>query len=97
MTENSLLAVSCQYGIYNVQTFVQWYFDQMLPEHWTIYQDELQDVLQGPDNENYIDSWVTVSDNCRVIIDGITYCIHENDGDIWLIPESEINEIPESY
>lgn len=98
MTEKSILAVSCQYGLYNAQAFLQAFKTDIIPKYRTQYAEEIADVLAGPDNENYIDSWVTISDNCKLhcFDENITYVIHENDGDIWLVPESEIELIPEN-
>jgi len=79
--EKAILAVDSHHGIYAPQFFIEEFADKMvgLPD------DVKQDLLAGPDNENYWDAWETVVDNCTVTIDGNQYSIYPGE-DVWLIP-----------
>lgn len=95
MTQNAFLAVNNATGIYNAQTFIYNFLTDMCIGDTVKYKEEIEDIQNGPDNEFYIDSWITVSENCRIKLKGIIHHIHENDGDIWLVPENELNQLPQ--
>lgn len=86
--ENSLiLAVDSHFGIYIPQVFIERY-----GEFLDLSEDEIQ-TLSSHENELYFETWEYVS--CRpFILDGIEYCIIENE-DLWILPTDV--EIPEDF
>jgi hypothetical protein len=48
------------------------------------------DCLNGPDDENYIESWIELSDNAEFCFEdnGEHWQFYENDGDVWMVPDS---------
>jgi len=66
-------------GIYIPQVFAQ-DFDIPLPENIA------RDLLEGPENEWYWESWAWVLDNVTFLEKGARYSLYQ-DGDLWAIPE----------
>jgi hypothetical protein len=66
-------------GIYIPQTFAR-DFDIPLPENIA------RDLLEGPENEWYWQSWAWVLDNVTYVEKGTRYGLYQ-DGDLWAIPE----------
>lgn len=77
---NAIMAVDSHHGVYAPQFFIEVFADKMVD----LPYDVKQDLLAGPDNENYWDGW-DYALNCLVII-GDNKCYIHHEEDIWLIP-----------
>jgi len=64
-------------GIYTPLEFAELYGSYIRP-------DDLAILLDGPDHEDYWDTWATVLDNCKV---GNQTIYQSMEGDVFLVPE----------
>ena len=76
--------VDSHYGVYIPQSFAERYSQVIINN--TEISEELGDILEGPDNEYYLDSWETVCNKAKIEIDSQTYYLWQND-DLWAIKE----------
>lgn len=96
MTENAILLVDSHHGIYVPQIFAEQNKD-LFPSN---LQDELKDLLIGPDCEMYWDSWDTVLNlfeidyKPNIISPNTKYVLFQYD-DLWAIPVDELSQISE--
>lgn len=89
MTQEPILLVPSSYGIYTGQMLAGQivsegddFFKQMKQQ---IKSDDLNDLLEGPDNEFYWDALNDVENYIKVLIDGQEWVIYTNE-DLWLCP-----------
>ena len=83
------LLIDGNQGIYIPQQFAKQYGQFMLKAG---LKEEMQILLNGPDDDLYWQVWDEVIDSLEISIGGIKHTLYEN-GDLWLIAEDE--EIPE--
>ena len=89
------LLVNDAHGIYIGKLFCEWYGH--LITNKAALQEDIDICLQGPDNEDYIEAWVTVIDNAELTNDkGEKFTVGNlgESGDLWAIPENY--EYPEA-
>lgn len=84
-----ILLVSSSYGIYTGQMLAEKinysYDDIFLQMKHQISANDLKDLLDGPENENYLEAFNDVENYIEVIIDGKQWVIITNE-DLWLCP-----------
>lgn len=93
MTENAELLLDGNRGIYIPQQFAQHYSQYITNKDELA--ESLNDLLEGPENELYWESWEDVLDNAKLKDYKDRDCILYQDQDLWLIPETELEQIPE--
>lgn len=93
MTTNASLLIDSHHGTYIPQFFAEGF------QNYITNKEELAEYLPDlttPDNEHYWDSWEHILDNAKLTDDNGRECILiQIEGDLWAIPENEIDEIPE--
>ena len=89
--KNAILFADGARGIYLPQHFAQALTDDAEVQfvyhgvyNWEVIKPIL---LAGPDHEDYCEAWDFVLDNARIHHDGKVYSLWQ-DGDLWLVPES---------
>ena len=90
------LAVDSHCGVYAPQIFAQRFHSELtdLYVQGKLNPQTFQDVLDGPDNEFYWDSWLEILDNAVLKMAGKHYAILQSE-DIWFIPANM--EYPEDW
>lgn len=87
------LLILDQHGIYIPQYFAQNFANYLTNQEKL--KDEISDLLEGPDNEFYWDSWDTVLQDAELKDDnGKNFTLVQN-GNLWSIEEGE--ELPEDF
>lgn len=82
-TEPQILIIDA-HGQYIPQLFCQSFLNYVANKNEL--QDEIKDCLEGPDNENYFDSWLTIEREAKLIDDNNTELYLYQNGDLWAIP-----------
>ena len=73
------LLVSDHHGVYVPQAFVEMYDN----EQWGISQEDMDILVDGPDNESYWDTWDSVTGDASLKdINGNIWYLYQ-DGDLW--------------
>ena len=92
MKKELSLLVDSHNGIYSAQMLAKWY-----GPHLQIEKDDLDILLDGPDNDNYVEVWANI-DGIELIDDsGEKYFIWQYE-DIWAVPDGwEWSEDEETY
>ena len=93
MTPNSELLINGAAGVYIGQWFAEQYLQYVTNKDE--FTDEITDLLQGPDAEFYWDSWQSITDGAELVNDRGEKCILFQCDDLWAVPVSEIDQIPE--
>lgn len=76
-----LLADSSR-GVYIPQAFAEMCGEDI----WSVREDDLQDLRQGPEGEYYWDTWISVLDNATATLKGDTYRLLQTEhGDLWAL------------
>lgn len=80
---NMILLVSDSYGIYVPQVFAE-----NFGENWSLEEEDLKILKEGPDHEWYWETWEIVLNNARSTCkeDGKEYWTQQ-DGDLWAIED----------
>ena len=86
MTTNATLLIDSHHGVYIPKFFAE-------SEHGKLLTDNERKELSNPESEHYWDTWDDVL-NSTFTINGVE-CILWHDEDLWAIPTTEIDEIPE--
>lgn len=83
-------------GVYAPRKFIEAYQNDLKSENYTLsdLKECIDNVLQGPYNDSYWESWNDIVTNCTVISGGKRYTIYES-LDVFLIPEDM--ELPEDF
>jgi hypothetical protein len=96
MTPNSSLLINSAHGIYIPKLFADW---ALANPNYVINMDavkeDLQLLLQGPDGEEYHDTWSDVTDNIKLKDDEGRECFVYQDSDVWAVPQDESDQLPE--
>lgn len=80
-TKGMQLLVHSECGVYGPRDFAD-YFGSL----FDIVDEDMEILSQGPDHEEYLETWDHVIDNCEhVDDDGNEWKVYENEGDIWAI------------
>jgi hypothetical protein len=89
--QNAILFADASRGIYIPQYFAKTLVDDAEVEfiyHGIYHWDTVKPILlDGPDHPEYDEAWEFVLDNARVHHRGKVYSLYQ-DGDLWLVPES---------
>lgn len=83
------LLLNDAHGIYIGQLFCQQYGHLIINKYKL--QEDIDICLTGPDNEDYIESWVNVMDSAEIVNDkGEKFTVGNlgESGDLWAIPEN---------
>jgi len=94
MTANSVFLVNNAYGIYVPQIFAKNFIHVIANR--SDMDTYLDDLLYGPDNELYWESWDMLLDNAKLKFGDKVYELHQNDGDLWAVPVDELDQISDS-
>lgn len=94
MTPNASLLIIDAHGIYIPQYFAEQYFPQYVTNKDRFTAEDLQD-LTSPENEHYWEAWEEMLDNAELTDDKQRKCSLYQNGDLWAIPEDELELIPE--
>lgn len=80
---NMILLVSGSYGIYVPQVFAE-----KFGENWSLEEEDLKILKEGPDHEWYWETWEIVLNNARSTCkeEGKEYWLQQ-DGDLWAIED----------
>ena len=77
-----ILFADSSLGVYIPQFFAE----SCAEDIWSVNEDDLQCLRQGPDEEFYWDTWVNVLDNATATLNGDTYHLHQSEhGDLWAL------------
>lgn len=93
MTKNSSLLVIDAHGVYIPQLFAQSYAKYIT--NMLDIQEDYNILLLGPDNEYYWGAWDVVESNAKLLDDYNRECVLLLNGDLWAIPVTELDQIPE--
>jgi hypothetical protein len=89
MTENTFLFIDGNRGIYVPVEFAKRMNGTDVPPE---FEEDLDCIRKGPDEEGYWDSWANIVDNFKLkLADGSNGILYESDGDLFIVPENEIN------
>lgn len=90
------LLVNDAHGIYIGQLFCKWYGH--LISNKEQLKEDIDICLIGPDDENYLDAWINVTDNAELINDkGEKFTVGNlgESSDLWAIPDNY--EYPDEF
>jgi len=88
MTKDIQLLVSDRHGIYIPQFFCQNYLNYIVNKDEL--EEQINDCLEGPDNEFYFESWDDITQQVKLKDDNgdpMTIGYLGESGDLWAIPE----------
>ncbi len=88
----AILLVDSHHGIYSGQMLA----DAISFDQWKdLSKEDYETLLFGPEHDDYIEAWATVSGKEFTGMDGIIYTVYESE-DIWAIPSDvEIIDLDE--
>jgi len=81
------LLIDSHRGVHIPRLFLEQYKSAII--NAVDFIEEIEDVLEGTDNDNYLDSWETIIS--KAILkndDGVKYILH-HDEDLWAMGEDE--------
>lgn len=82
--DNAILFLDSNRGIYIPQAFMEMIDEKYLSN---VSEEDKVILLQGPKNEFYWDTWVTVLDNAIINDPEKGECVLHQDGDLWIVPK----------
>lgn len=86
------LIVNSAHGIFIPQVFVEVYEKYILWPDDSKIEETLAD-LDNPENEFYWDSWIYLTDNCKIKNDdGKQFILYQYE-DLWAVPVDEVDLI----
>ena len=87
------LKVNSAHGVFIPKVFVEAYEKYILWPDDSKIEETLAD-LDNPENEFYWDSWIYLTDNCKLTSDtGKQFILYQLDGDLWAVPADEVDLI----
>lgn len=90
MTQNSILLVGSSFGIYVPSAFIEHYKDQIINRREL--REEIRVIENGHDDENYWEAFDDILSKAKLKVKGKIHLLH-SDGDLWAIPEEEMELI----
>lgn len=82
----AVLIADSHHGIYIPKLVVSSNLNYPNWDFSEVDKEDINDVLSGPENENYWDAWNNIESNVKIFDDeGIEYFLVSND-DLWAIP-----------
>jgi hypothetical protein len=100
MTTNAVLLIDNHHGVYIPQIFGQDLKNNCyrIANFADIDQEDIDILCAGPDHEFYWESWEYILDNIVLLgLKDVRHCLYQNDGDLWAVPEEEIDQISENF
>lgn len=82
--ESATLLVDSNYGIYTAQKLAQYIDLNNLST--SICKEDMDILLEGPDNECYGETWLFLDGETFTGLDGVLYSVVDNEGHIWAMP-----------